>query len=324
MNSEKLRELGDPFWVDVQPAGEFLGLADKTVLHSGPPIEYARMCEGHRRSMVNACLFCGWGVYTAEIAANLAWMRDSLFADLVAVLKAEGGFPLCWPWSVFEGEKGCKIHGFTRYVTWRVAKRSDDSVTLALDDSYETRAVWPHRFHAELTYRIGKNNFSAEFVVKNTGERKFACTELMHPYFRVGDAAKCSVEGLDGLRYFWKGEPDLGCSRRWKGGFSGGLFHDKAPGYVFEKERDTPLCMVDPVLNRVIRLDYQGNRKYCIWGSCADFSAYGASDDPEFGRRYLCVEGGTIYRDCAYSLSPGESHKLSVSILVTPKGKLKQ
>ena len=162
MDSEKLRELGDPFWVDVQPAGEFLGLADKTVLHSGPPIEYARMCEGHRRSMVNACLFegwaktpdearsllergeikceaacdyatdgsgygvmtksvpllivedrafgsraglfpaegrfgggfCGWGVYTAEIAANLAWMRDSLFADLVAVLKAEGGFPM--------------------------------------------------------------------------------------------------------------------------------------------------------------------------------------------------------------------------------------
>ena len=80
-----------------------------------------------------------------------------------------GGFPLCWPWAVFEGEKGCKIHGFTRYVTWRVAKRSDDSVTLALDDSYETRAVWPHRFHAELTYRIGKNNFSAEFIVMAQG-----------------------------------------------------------------------------------------------------------------------------------------------------------
>ena len=161
-DSARLRESGDPFWVDVLPAGDFLGLDDKTVLHSGPPIEYGRMCAGHRRSMVNACLlegwaktqseaegllekgevkceaacdyatdgsgygiitksvpllvvedrecgsraglfpaegrfgggFCGWGVYSGEIAENLRWMRDSLFADLVAVLKDAGGFPM--------------------------------------------------------------------------------------------------------------------------------------------------------------------------------------------------------------------------------------
>lgn len=162
MNAETLRESGNPYWVDVLPAGEFLGLADKTILHAGPPIEYSRMCPGHRRSMVNACLFegwaknaeeakrmleadevrcdaacdyatdgsgygiitrsvpllivedrdcssragifpaegrfgggfCGWGVYSSEIAANLAWMRDELFADLVEVLRGEGGFPM--------------------------------------------------------------------------------------------------------------------------------------------------------------------------------------------------------------------------------------
>ena len=161
-DSARLREAGDPFWVDVLPAGDFLGLDDKTVLHSGPPIEYGRMCAGHRRSMVNACLlegwaktqseaegllekgevkceaacdyatdgsgygiitksvpllvvedrecgsraglfpaegrfgggFCGWGVYSGEIAENLRWMRDSLFAELVSVLKDAGGFPM--------------------------------------------------------------------------------------------------------------------------------------------------------------------------------------------------------------------------------------
>ena len=162
MDAVKLREAGNPHWVDVLPAGEFLGLADKTVLHSGPPIEYGRMCAGHRRSVVNACLFegwaksegeadallsrgevkceatcdyatdgsgygiitksvpllvvedrdygsraglfpaegrfgggfCGWGVYSEEIAANLRWMCDALFTELVAVLKDAGGFPL--------------------------------------------------------------------------------------------------------------------------------------------------------------------------------------------------------------------------------------
>ena len=28
--------------------------------------------------------FCGWGVYSPEIAANLAWMRDELFPPLAA------------------------------------------------------------------------------------------------------------------------------------------------------------------------------------------------------------------------------------------------
>ena len=60
MRPEELRWKGDPYWIDVKKAGDFLSLADKTVLHAGPPIEYERMCRGHQRSMVNACLFEGW------------------------------------------------------------------------------------------------------------------------------------------------------------------------------------------------------------------------------------------------------------------------
>ena len=60
MRPEELRWKGDPYWIDVKEAGPFLGLADKTILHAGPPIEYGRMCRGHKRSMVGACLFEGW------------------------------------------------------------------------------------------------------------------------------------------------------------------------------------------------------------------------------------------------------------------------
>ncbi len=162
LDFSQYRHAGDPYWVDVLPAGEFLGLPEKTVLHSGPPIAYERMCSLHKRCMVNACFmegwaktedeairllergevrceaafdyacngsgigiitasvpllivedreygsraglfpaegkfgggYCGWGVYSKEIAANLAWMRDELFPPLVAVIKEAGGFPL--------------------------------------------------------------------------------------------------------------------------------------------------------------------------------------------------------------------------------------
>jgi len=152
----------DPVWIDVRPAGEFLGLPEKTILHAGPPIAFARMCPLHRRGMINACYmegwakteaeatrllesgtvrcesaydyatdgsgtgivtahvpllvvedrahgtcagvfphegrfgggFCGWGVYSPEIAENLRYLGDELFKPLVAVLKDAGGFPL--------------------------------------------------------------------------------------------------------------------------------------------------------------------------------------------------------------------------------------
>ena len=160
--AKRIIDASDPYWVDVMPAGEFLELPEKTILHSGPPIGYGRMCVLHRRGMANACLFegwaktageaeamlsrgevrvaaamdyatvgsgagivtasvpllvvedrttglragvfpgegrfgggfCGWGVYSPEIAANLAYMRDRLFPPLVSVLRDAGGFPL--------------------------------------------------------------------------------------------------------------------------------------------------------------------------------------------------------------------------------------
>ena len=55
----------------MKKAGEFLGLADKTVLHAGPPIEYERMCLGHKRSMINACYFEGWAKTEAEAVRML-------------------------------------------------------------------------------------------------------------------------------------------------------------------------------------------------------------------------------------------------------------
>lgn len=50
----------EPYWVGVERAIDLLdGFDERTVLHSGPPIEYERMCSLHKRGMVNAVLFEG-------------------------------------------------------------------------------------------------------------------------------------------------------------------------------------------------------------------------------------------------------------------------
>lgn len=60
----------DPWWVDIQPAGECVeGLEDHMILHSGPPIDYEDMVMLHKRGMVSAMLFEGWAKDEAEAVA---------------------------------------------------------------------------------------------------------------------------------------------------------------------------------------------------------------------------------------------------------------
>ena len=62
----------------------------------------------------------------------------------------------------------------------------------------------------------------------------------------------------------------------------------------------------------------EGNIKFVMWNSGPDFSALGESDDPDYGRHFICVEGGTLYRDRAYTLAPGASHTLKTIVAVRP------
>src|SRR5262245_33670000 len=51
---------GEPMLMDCRPAWEALGLPPRTVLHSGPPITWERMCETVRAAVVCAVRYEGW------------------------------------------------------------------------------------------------------------------------------------------------------------------------------------------------------------------------------------------------------------------------
>lgn len=60
LKSARIIADAEPYFVDVVRAGDFLeGFDSHTILHSGPPIEYERMCSLHKRGMVNGVLFEG-------------------------------------------------------------------------------------------------------------------------------------------------------------------------------------------------------------------------------------------------------------------------
>ena len=62
-NTEAVRRIttADPVLVDVAPAAEVIpGMKDKLILHSGPPIQWSRMCGAQRGAAIGMCIFEGW------------------------------------------------------------------------------------------------------------------------------------------------------------------------------------------------------------------------------------------------------------------------
>lgn len=247
----------------------------------------------------------------------LAMARD--FEGCGREIEIHGGIPICWPWAVYTCPETAKVHFITRSFDWKVKTRTTDSVVMAFDDTEETRRVWPHKFHLELEYRLNEpETLTAEFRATNTGDQPYACTELFHPYLRVGDTAKTTISNTKGLHYFWKREREFGESRTLSEDFCGARFKDCGPGYIISEVGDGPHRhdLVDPVLGRRIEITYEGGCKLVTWNSGPDFSVCGTSDLPDFGRRFLCVETGNLYDDRAYTLKPGETHVIKAKFQV--------
>jgi hypothetical protein len=56
-----------PSLIDVRPAGEAItGLEGRMLLHSGPPIDWSRMCGPVQGAAIGACLFEGWATTPAQ------------------------------------------------------------------------------------------------------------------------------------------------------------------------------------------------------------------------------------------------------------------
>jgi hypothetical protein len=58
--------------VDVRPAREVIGLADRTLLHAGPPTDWARASGPMRGALIGACLYEGWAADEADAERMLA------------------------------------------------------------------------------------------------------------------------------------------------------------------------------------------------------------------------------------------------------------
>jgi glucose-6-phosphate 1-epimerase len=223
-----------------------------------------------------------------EAAQDMLFVSErAYFAPGKAI---KGGVPVCWPWFGADPEgRGRPAHGFVRSLPWTListASIADGStrVTLGIGDNPETRAQWPHPFDLRLEATVGKT-LVVELVTRNTDVRAVSITQALHTYFRVGDAQRARVLGLEGCRYLDKSAKGHDAAVIQQGPVTVA----EEVNRIYESvPRD--LILEDPALGRRIRIRARNSSTCIVWNPWVETSKAMADLDDEDYRIMLCVE----------------------------------
>lgn len=117
-------------------------------------------------------------------------------------LSVRGGIPILFPicgnlpnntYSYQGKEYTLKQHGFARDLPWEVTEgvtKDLASITLILNSSDRTRAVYPFDFELAFTYKLKGNSLEIDQRYTNTGDRPMPFSTGLHPYFWAPDKSK--------------------------------------------------------------------------------------------------------------------------------------
>jgi len=114
-----------------------------------------------------------------------------------------GGVPVVFPQFATYGS--LPHHGLVRTCDWRVVGvdigERDARATFRVEDSSDTRKVWPHAFACELSVAVSGVRLELQLRIENPGPRPFDFCAALHTYLRVTDIDAVRLEGLYGARY---------------------------------------------------------------------------------------------------------------------------
>ena len=129
------------------------------------------------------------------------------FADPAKSIR--GGIPVLFPicgnlpndsLPLTSGDFLLKQHGFARDLPWRIELLGDQSgVMLTLQDSADTRRVYPFGFRIQMEIRPLRSALEIAITITNTSESESEPMPFsfgLHPYFNVSDLSHTAVEGL--------------------------------------------------------------------------------------------------------------------------------
>ncbi|KXF79968.1 D-hexose-6-phosphate mutarotase [Enterovibrio coralii] len=230
---------------------------------------------------------------------DLIWMSEK--ADFSGTKAIRGGIPVCWPWF---GKAAEPSHGFARNSIWTLNEHRENEegviISLTLEDSAETRAIWPHAFHAELLIEV-TDTLKVSLVSTNTGESDIVIGGALHTYLNIGDVTETIVSEL-GNEFIEAGE------RKPSTGNTG---FDQEVDRIYPHAAET-VVIEDPAYQRRMTVTNSGNNAVVVWNPWEALSiSMGDMADDSY-KTMVCVES-TVY-DRSVTLAAGEKHTLTTLI----------
>ncbi|PSC73327.1 glucose-6-phosphate 1-epimerase [Micractinium conductrix] len=208
-----------------------------------------------------------------------------------------GGIPHCFPQF---GPGAMQQHGFARNVDWSIATTSadpqpddrDPEVTLLLEDSEYSRAMWPHKFKVAYSVALHGELLRVDMRVLNTDDKPFEFTMALHTYIEVADVEDAAVRGLKGLEYLDKtvdpANPARKTEEREEVTFSG------PTDSVYLKARDH--VELDVGTGAAVAITSNHLNDVVVWSPWTAM--------PDFYKHFVCVENAQFSSPVA--LAPGE------------------
>lgn len=237
---------------------------------------------------------------------DLIWMSEQANFNGVAALR--GGIPVCWPWF---GRIAAPAHGFARTSEWSLVEHRENEdgviISLGLQDSADTHAVWPHKFQARLNVEISET-LKVTLDVVNTDDAPWTFSGALHTYLNVGDIEQTTTRGMG--PEFIDGLQD---AKICLGGETLELTDTIDRVYT---QPESVISIQDNALSREISVTNEGHNSAVLWNPWAE-GAQGMGDMQDDGyKTMLCVES-TLHAasiEDGKTLQPGESHQLITTI----------
>jgi glucose-6-phosphate 1-epimerase len=245
-------------------------------------------------------------------AEPVVWL--SRFAKFAPGKSIRGGVPVCWPWfGPHATDPALPAHGFARTVPWEVtATRELDNgateIALALVETEQTRAMWPHRADASLRVTVGAA-LDIALTTQNRDDRELVIGEALHTYFQIGDIADIRIRGLEGCEYLDKAGG--GSARRRQDGPV--VFSAETDRIYLNTEAE---CVIeDARLKRRIRVAKSGSRSTVVWNPWTAKADKMGDFGPDGWRRMVCVESANAAENVV-TIAPGAEQCLRVRYAV--------
>lgn len=211
-----------------------------------------------------------------------------------------GGVPIVFP--QFADSGPLPRHGWLRTTEWTLDKEQPDDpsqVILCTDDNDSSRAIWPHRYSANVTAAIDARSLTVQLSVTNTGDDQLAFTSALHTYLAVGDVTHAELIGLEKITYIDKTAGGASKNQR-----------ETALRVTGETDRiylgaPSPLRFIDFERDTSIEIARSGFPHIVVWNPWEYLAGKLIDMDDDDYLRMLCVEAALVGRELR--LDPGAS-----------------